>query len=76
MQSIPRALAARQTRKRIRSAPGDHQDQNRTAAAVILEDAEKYGGELAGVVRWATLVLARKEEPTAPAPGKNQRELF
>jgi len=44
------------------------------AAAVILEDAEKYGGEQAGVVRWAKSVMARKEadELTAPAVGKNQ----
>jgi hypothetical protein len=77
MESIRRALAARQTRKRIRSAPGDLQDQNRQAAAVILEDAEKYGGPDAGLVRWAMAVVARKEsELVVPEVRKNQSTLF
>ena len=61
MESIQRALVARQTRKRIRSAPGILQDQNRQAAAVILADPETYGEEKAGLVRWAKLVMGRKE---------------
>ena len=77
MESVQRALAARQARKRIKSAPEIHQDQNRQAAAVILADPEKYGGEQAGVVRWARSVMARKEaEPAAPAVRKNQSTLF
>jgi len=72
-----RAHAARQTRKRIRLEPGIFQDRNRQAAAVILADAEKYGGPVAGLVRWATLVLSRKEVESAAAEvGKNQRALF
>jgi hypothetical protein len=76
MQSIQRALAARQTRKRIRSAPENHQDQNREAAAVILADQERYGGQKGGLVRWATLVLSRKVELEPPEAKKNQGELF
>ncbi len=77
MESIQRTFAARQTRKRIRLQPEIDQDKNRQAAAVILADAEKYGGEQAGVVRWAKSVMARKEiEPAAPEVGKNQSTLF
>jgi hypothetical protein len=39
-------------------------EANRRAAAVILEDPAKYGGEAAAMVEWARLVLAGKSETT------------
>jgi hypothetical protein len=77
MEPLQSALAARQSGKRVRSAPAINQEQNRQAAAVILADREKYGGEQAGLVRWATLVLAPKDaEPVAPEFRKIQSTLF
>ena len=37
------------------------QGDNAGAAAIILADPERYGGEGAAVVRWARLYVARKE---------------
>lgn len=36
-------------------------DDNLMAAEIILRDVRKYGGEQAGLVRWARLVLANQE---------------
>jgi len=44
---------------------------------VILADPETYGGEQAGLVRWATLVMSRKKfEPAALDVRKNQNTFF
>ena len=37
----------------------DAEASNRTAAAVILENPARYGGEGVGLVRWARLVTSR-----------------
>jgi hypothetical protein len=40
--------------------PTDYTRSNLQAAAVILEDPEKHGGEESGLVRWARLVIQRR----------------
>ena len=40
---------------------------NRTAAAVILENPARYGGEEAGLVRWARLVVEQSKSATGRA---------
>jgi hypothetical protein len=38
---------------------------NLEAARVILADIERYGGESAGLVQWARLIVKRTEAPPA-----------
>jgi hypothetical protein len=40
---------------------------NAIAARAILENPERFGGESAGVVRWARRILLGRETSTAPA---------
>lgn len=47
-----------------------YDSQNAEAAAVVLADPEAFGGEDAGLVRWAALVAGRA------APKQEQGELF
>lgn len=35
----------------------DHDQQNREAAAIILQGIARYGGEQSGLVRWARMIL-------------------
>jgi hypothetical protein len=41
------------------------QQQNIEAARIILRNVDRYGGEGAGLVRWARLTLARAERQAA-----------
>jgi len=43
---------------------------NQTAAAVILANPERYGGESAAVVQWARLVLKHSPEETHRRSGR------
>jgi hypothetical protein len=39
----------------------DHDENNLITAREILADVEKWGGEAAGIVKWARAVVARLE---------------
>jgi hypothetical protein len=38
---------------------------NATAAGAILQDPQRYGGASAGLVQWARLFIAKREERTS-----------
>ena len=42
-----------------------YEQHNKDAAAIILVDVAKYGGEGSLMVRWAKAVLAGQQSPTA-----------
>ena len=56
-RAVERAAVRKQV-KRIMSEK--HIERNRIAAAVILGDVEKHGGEQSGLVRWARAFTARE----------------
>ena len=55
------AFARTETRKTIKRYTDRerHDRNNLEAALIIVSEADRYGGEDAGVVRWARLVIAR-----------------
>jgi hypothetical protein len=50
---------ARRPKQAARDNCSGRQAQNAHAAAIILADVEQYGGDEAGLVRWAKLVASR-----------------
>jgi hypothetical protein len=58
----------------VREVEDKFNDQNRIAAAVILAAPKQYGGETAGLVRWARMVTARMA--TEQAVAGDQAQLF
>jgi hypothetical protein len=57
-------MATKRTVSRVRAG---YQQANEQAAGIVLQDIAKYGGEGAGLVIWARMVLQRTE-PTIKGP--------
>jgi hypothetical protein len=68
---VMRATTSRQDVLRLRTG---HEARNIEAAALILVDADRYGGDSSLAVLWARRVLAR--QPNRVDGGRGQRELF
>jgi len=49
-------------------ATAQYDAANLAAAAIVLEDVAKYGGEQAALVQWARTIMAQVPVDVAPGP--------